>query len=46
MNSNPIIGQHSQAVNVLKSIPAKQRTAKCNMALGKLYQQVIVLTQT
>ncbi len=33
-------GQHTPAINILKSILAKQRTPKCNMALGKLYQQV------
>ena len=35
MNTN----QSSQAVNVLQCIPAKQRTPKCNLALGKIYQQ-------
>jgi len=34
------LGQPNQAVNVLQSIVAKQRTAKVSMALGKLYQQI------
>lgn len=32
--------QVGEAVNALQSIPAKQRSPKCNMALGKLYRQV------
>ena len=28
-----------QAINILQSVPAKQRTAKSNMALGRLYQK-------
>ncbi len=35
MNTN----QSPAAVNTLQCIPAKQRTPKCNLALGKLYQQ-------
>nr|CAD7449488.1 unnamed protein product [Timema bartmani]CAD7460693.1 unnamed protein product [Timema tahoe] len=31
--------QYNQAIMVLQSIPCKQRNAKINMALGKLYQQ-------
>ena len=31
--------QMSQAVHILQSIPAKQRSVKCNLALGKLYKQ-------
>jgi anaphase-promoting complex subunit 7 len=34
------LGQPNQAVNVLQSIVAKQRTPKVSMALGKLYQQI------
>jgi len=34
------LGQPNQAVNILQSIVAKQRTAKVSMALGKLYQQI------
>ncbi len=35
LNTNQI----SQAGSILQSIPAKQRSAKCNLALGKLYKQ-------
>lgn len=31
--------QQSQAITALESIPGKQRSARVNMALGKLYQQ-------
>ena len=31
--------QFGQATGILESIPAKQRTVKVNMALGRLYQQ-------
>ncbi|XP_063242706.1 anaphase-promoting complex subunit 7 isoform X2 [Bacillus rossius redtenbacheri] len=31
--------QNNQAIVVLQSVPAKQRNARINMALGKLYQQ-------
>ena len=33
------LGQQSAALTILQSIPAKQRTAKSNMALGSLYQK-------
>lgn len=34
------LGQTNQAVNVLQSIAAKQRTVKVSMALGQLYHQM------
>lgn len=34
LNTNQI----NLAVNILQSIPAKQRSVKCNLALGKLYK--------
>lgn len=32
--------QSDEAINILQTISAKQRTAKVNMALAKLYQKV------
>lgn len=31
--------KHSEALNVLQSVPAKQRTPRFNMALGSLYMR-------
>ena len=33
------MGQINQAINILQSISSKNRTAKINMALGRLYHQ-------
>jgi len=35
MNTNQV----NQAISILQNISAKQRTVKCNLALGKLYKQ-------
>ena len=32
-------GEHAQALNVLQSVPVKQKLAKHHMALGKLYER-------